>query len=119
MTDTTAQQHFLALALEVLVGEFLFGGLSSLDLLRKIDFVLGGEQLIFANGGEVLGDQIGREAAPLVGELALVTVAADAIQCVAIDSLLGLFPLLDRSVERLVTRFCRHCRTVLQPCTER
>ena len=46
------------------------GLLAGLDLLGQLDLLLGGEQVVFADGGEILADQVGGQTTTLVGQLA-------------------------------------------------
>src|SRR5690606_41698488 len=45
--------------------------LACFDLSSQLDLLLRRQQVVFADGGQVLGDEVGGEATALVGELAL------------------------------------------------
>jgi hypothetical protein len=53
--------------------------LAGFDLLGELDLELGGQQLVLADGGEILADQVRGEPTPLVGEFAAIPLAPRAI----------------------------------------
>ena len=83
-----AQGDLLCLVLEGAGLELGLGILTGLDLLGVVDFLLRREELVLADGCQILADQVRRQASALVGELAPVAIATRASQRVALDALL-------------------------------
>ena len=71
----TLELDFLRLALVGLLLEALGGFLAGFDLLGEFDLEFGSQQLVLTDGGEVLADQVGREAAAVIGEFVAVPLA--------------------------------------------
>ena len=54
---------------DLVLSDLSMPGLSGLDLLGELDLLLRREQVVFADRGEILADQIGGQAPSLVGQL--------------------------------------------------
>src|SRR5688572_9456313 len=66
-----AELDFFLLVLEVASFESLSSLLACFDLLSELYFLLRRQQVVLADGGQVLRDEVGGEATALVSELAL------------------------------------------------
>ncbi len=64
-----AQLHLLALPAVLAFLQLLGGFFAGFDLLGELHFLFGSEQVVLADRGEVLGDEVGSEAAALVRQL--------------------------------------------------
>ncbi len=81
VTGLAAELELLLLALVITAFETCRGLLAAFDLLRKLDLLLRCEQVVFADGGEVLADQVCGQTTTLIGQLAALTLAVPIAPC--------------------------------------
>ena len=90
MAHPAAQNHLLGFALVVAGLDLLERGLPAFDLLGVVDFLLCGQKLVLADGGQVLTNEIGGKASAVVGQLVAIAIRTRPGKGVTREALFGL-----------------------------